>query len=122
MADELTYRHSLSVRKGTLVQSHDSGALLATMTGDNATGGVQAIGTGHGAIVIGAEVATTGWAWFRNTDTTNFVTIGVDAIGTFWPLVKLKPGETASFRLGTNAPYAKADTATVNLHYMIYED
>jgi len=37
--------------------------------------------------------------------------------------VRLKPGETARFRLSAAAVlYAKANTATVDLYYVILED
>ena len=122
MADEITYRNTLSVRKGTLVQAVDSGQSLATMTGTTSIGGVQTVGTSDEALTIGSDVGTLGFAWFLNTATTNYVEIGVKPAGTFYPLIKLKAVESAGFRFGTNAPYVKANTASVNLHYVLYAD
>jgi hypothetical protein len=38
------------------------------------------------------------------------------------PFLKLKAGEAAVFRLGTNSPTAKAAASTVNLQYYILQD
>jgi len=58
---------------------------------------------------------------FRNLDATNFVEIGYDDSG-FKNVIKLKAGETFITRISQSAPYAKADTAAVELFYIIYED
>jgi hypothetical protein len=41
--------------------------------------------------------------------------------GTFYPFGKLLPGEVALLRLGTSAPYARADTAAADLEFGVVE-
>jgi hypothetical protein len=68
------------------------------------------------------EITTVGLAWFRNMDSTNYVEIGYDDSG-FKKLIKLKAGEQfGPVRLAQSAPYAQADTAAVDLEYMLIED
>jgi len=80
---------------------------------------VQAIGfAAHEALVLG-EVAAPGFAWFHNTDATNYVEIGIDVSAAFHAFLKLLPGQKAACWLATAAPYAKANTASVNLDYTL---
>jgi hypothetical protein len=83
--------------------------------------GTQNIGTTHEALGLGS-LTTPGFAVFQNLDATNFIELGIDDTGTFEAFAKLKPGEIGMIRLTTLAPYAKADTAAVDLFYLIYED
>ena len=124
MADEITINLRLQVNNGFLVHREDPGTLGVTMTGKNGTGGIQNIvagGTAGETITMG-DTGTAGWAFFRNTDTANFVEIGVQVAGTFYPFVKLKAGESCILRLGTNTPYARSNTATTNLQFFILSD
>lgn len=86
-------------------------------------GGSQTIGfAAHEALVV-TDITTLGVAHFRNRDATNFVQIGVDVAGTFYPLVRLNAGEEWIFRLSQGiTPYAKADTAAVILTRDILDD
>ncbi|MCE9553417.1 MAG: hypothetical protein K8T91_08590, partial [Planctomycetes bacterium] len=102
MASEITVNAALNVVKSALKLERRPGAISVTMTGARYNLQVSDIGfAAHEQIPIG-DVATAGWAFFRNLDTTNFVTIGVEVAAAFYPLVKLKAGEPAMFRLGTN--------------------
>lgn len=124
MADEITINLRLQVSNGFLVHREDPGVLGVTMTGKNGTGGIQNIvagGTAGETITMG-DTGTAGYAFFRNTDTANFVEIGIQVTGTFYPFVKLKAGESCVLRLGTNTPYARSNTATTNLQYFILSD
>ena len=121
MANEITINLRFRVEKTFLVDDFNPGTLLVTMSGANATGGVQEIGTTAETLTMG-DVATAGYAYFRNTDATNFVELGTGTGGSFVAFAKLKAGESAILRLGTNAPTAKADTASVNLLYGILAD
>jgi len=120
MANEITLNLKLSVAKTYLVHTENPGTQSVTMTGTNAAGGVQAIGTA-GELLGVTDVTTSGYAYFRNTDATNYVEIGTGT-GTFVAFLKLKAGECAICRLGTNAPSARANTAAVNLQYFILAD
>jgi hypothetical protein len=79
----------------------------------------QTVGTAAEALEIG-DMTTPGFCLFHNTDSTNFVEIRDGAAGA--DLIKLKAGEIAMCRLATATPYAIADTAAVELRYMMIED
>ena len=69
------------------------------------------------------NITTKGYVAFRNTDSTNYVTIGYDDSGTLRDLIKLNPGEVALFRvLSTRTIRGQANTATVKVEYTIFED
>ena len=84
---------------------------------------VQDIGTSAEAVGTG-DVASLGWAWFRNLDTTNYVEIGPDSAGSLVPFLKLKAGEVSGpIRLKPGITIkAQANTATVKLQMCILDD
>ena len=123
MPNEITVNVSLGVKNGFLSQSLNPGTILVTMTGTTATGGAQEIGTSTNAEAISMnDVSSAGYAFFRNTDTTNYLDIGSGTGTNFAAVVRLKAGEAGVFRLGTNAPTARANTAAVKLQYLILAD
>ena len=87
------------------------------------SGGTQTIDfAAHEALVV-TGLTTLGVAWFENMDDTNFVEIGVDVGGTFYPFQRINPGEAWPIRLSQSATvYAKADTAEVILKREIHDD
>lgn len=122
MASEITVQVSLKATKGNFILPKFGGtAFQPTMTGTNSTGGTQAIGTATHETLPVTDVGAAGWAYFKNTDATNFVQIGTDNAGTFIPFLKLLATEEVVCRLATAAPYAKADTASVDLQFQILE-
>jgi len=120
MANEITFSTSLKVTKGDFTDSK-SGSDTADMATATAAGGTPSIGTSSHEAILVTDVGTPGWAWFKNIDATNYVQIGVDVSATFYPFVKLLPGESCVLRLGTTAPYAKANTGAVKLQYLILD-
>ncbi len=123
MANEITYSYSIGVSKSNLINSKSASGSI-TMNGSHYASGAMNIPTTAGgtAIPLGS-VATNGTACFKNLDATNYVEIGVQVTGTFYPLIRLKPGEPAYLRISPSAvPYALANTAAVALEYLIYED
>lgn len=90
------------------------GTITITVSGTQLMDNVQAVGTSEEAILMG-DVAAGGWCFFQNMDATNFVSIrsGTGATN----LVRLNAGEIALFRMSgdASAPYAVADTSSVNL-------
>lgn len=121
MANEITLTLKMSVSKGFLSHREDPGVQSVDMNGSNGTGGIQNIGTTAETIVMG-DTGTAGYAYLRNTDSTNYVDIGTGTGGSFVAFAKLKAGECCVFRLGTNAPTARANTAAINLQYFILSD
>jgi hypothetical protein len=124
MSDEIRVQIAFSADKGSLsiAKSYSDDVDLAAAA-PNMAGGTQAIGfAAHEAIALG-DVATNGWAFFRNLDATNFVEIGLDVGATFYPLVRLNAGEAAVLRLAQGvAPYAQADTGAVVLEKWILDN
>ena len=121
MADEIRTNLSLTVAKDSLQLAKSYNA-TGDLTGTRYSAGAQNIGyAAHEAIAISGDIATAGWAYFRNLDATNFVQIGVDVSAAFVPLIKLLPGEACVLRLATTAVYAKADTAACDTEYVIVE-
>jgi len=122
MANEITYTFSIFLRNDNLTDNYSSGSLAADQSAAVLVRNVQNIGTGVGGTALNlGSVSTPGWSVFINMDKDNFVEIGSVDGGTFYPFLKLLPGEAHLGRLAIAAPYARADTATLDLFYIIYE-
>lgn len=120
MADEIKANFSLNYVKGESKLSIPGKQLSIDSASYPKITNTQLVGTTHEALVLG-DVASCGAAYFVNTDATNYVDVGVDVSGTFYGLIRLMPGDFAfAPRLATNAPYAKANTASVSLDYTIF--
>jgi hypothetical protein len=120
VADELTTNFSLSYSKGSSRLNIPSLQQLIDVASQVRASATQTIGTTHEALVM-TDVSSAGAAYFLNTDATNYVDIGVDVTGTFYGLIRLMPGKFAFVpRLATNSPFARANTAAVNLEYIIF--
>lgn len=119
MANEIRANVSLTVAKGNIATTRSTNNTV-TMSGSVYAQGVQSIPTtANGTAISVGSVATAGWAYFRNLDAANYVEIGVQTGGTFYPTLKLLAGEACLVRLTTNAPYAQANTAAVLLDYTL---
>ena len=121
MANELKIRTGLWLTKGNVKETIAETDKYITVSGDHVVHQTQEIGFAAAEALNVGEITTVGWAYFRNLDSTNFVEIGYDDSG-FKDLLKLKAGEWCICRLSQNAPYAKADTAAVDLEYIRIED
>lgn len=124
MANEIQPSWKLRLENGSLKSETQvtAGALLVDQTTAKRHSSTQTIGfAAHEALTLG-DLTTPGWAHFTNLDPTNFVELGTDVSAAFAPFAKLKPGESFPLRLGTAAPYAKADTGAVELDYEIFDD
>lgn len=118
MANELALSVSLAYNKGFASLARTiSGSI--TVSGTAYTYHVQNIGTAEETLVLG-DVTPTGYALFRNLDATNFVELGK---ATTVYVLKLKAGEWAVLRLDSwSTIYAKANTAAVDLEYLLLSD
>lgn len=110
-----------AVKNGAVLA--DTGEINAEfdLTGDDAAGGTQIIGTSTEAIDINDVTIANAHFWVKNTDPTNFVVLSManDASN---PFCKLTPGQFAYFRAAASGTYyAKADTASVRIAYNIVE-
>jgi hypothetical protein len=121
MSSELKIQTLLRFAKGTVTLRVDEDVQYIDISGDHSIHRTQEIGHAAAETLDVGEVGTVGWCYFRNADFTNYVEIGYDDSG-FKPTLKLKASEWCICRLGQDAPYAQADTAAVDLEYMIIED
>lgn len=116
MANEITLTAGLKVAATNLSESFQPGALSIDLASTAGAGGAQTIGTSYEQVTKG-DTTDGGVFFFRNTDDTNYVEIGVEVSSTFYPLIKLLAGEYAVGRLATADVFAKANAAAVNLQY-----
>lgn len=119
MANELTIQCSVSFAKNGIVVPFGIPAKLRDVTGDRYIQTLQVIGTAEEALQKG-ELGNLGYCLAINRDATNFVTIRA-ATGLAGG-IKLKPGDACLFRCSGNSPFAIADTAPVNLEFILIED
>lgn len=120
MANEITTTLKIAYAKNGISDSRTLTDQI-DVSGSGTCGGVQTIGTTEEALAVG-DVSTKGLARFLNIDPNNYIEIGSYVSTVFYPLVKLKPGESAVFRLSAVTVYARANTAAAKLDYMIFED
>lgn len=122
-ADEIAATVSFKVTKGYLDFTRAVNATWTiTAASPNVAGQTQLIGLTPEQVTIG-DVTTAGWSFFRNLNASNVIEIGaVDASTNFLPLIKLKAGEYALMRMGTNFWYAKAFTAASRLEKAIVDN
>ena len=118
MANELSLTVKLEYIKGN-VNLKRLLTKTPTVTGTATAHDIQNIGTAEETLGVG-EVTLAGYALFYNLDATNYIEIG-KAAATY--SIKLKPGEFAVLRLDSwSAIYAKANTAPVDLEYILFSD
>lgn len=91
-----------------------------TVTGNSPIANIQAVGTADETLAAG-DAGSGGYIIVKNLDGTNFVELGHTS-GTY--NVRLKAGEIACFRAGTDLTtiHAKANTAGVLLEYLLLPD
>lgn len=114
MVDEISVYHGLKVLKSGLRLDVLPATDKFDMAGTHKYSNVQDVGTAYEALAFGADLGTQGWAHFTNLDVTNYVELGLEVSGAFYPFAKLLAGESAMFPIG-GALFAKANTASVKL-------
>jgi hypothetical protein len=73
---------------------------------------------------LGGVGTSWGWAVFVNNasvSSTEYLLIGTQVGGVFYPFLKLKYGEQQMVRLNA-APYAQSSAGTISLFYVVYAD
>lgn len=122
MANELTINVAAECVNGSFRSRFDLGnALKVDQAAIGAAAGVVNVGTSEEDLAH-AELSVPGYAFFRNLDTTNYVTIGPKSGGAMVPLIKLKAGEVALMRLAPSVTIrAAANTAAIKLQMLILE-
>jgi hypothetical protein len=121
MADELTISVTLAFAKGVKSVTYKKTGQQFDVSGTDYIQNTQIVGTAEEALRMG-EVTTPGYIIIANLDSTNYVSLRAATGGA--NTVELKPGECACFRLArtATAPYVIADTAPVEIEYVLIED
>jgi hypothetical protein len=121
MANEVSVSVSLQVNNGNMSFVKRDSYTADQSAAGGPSNGVQEIGTSHEIVSI-TDITNKGFVYFGNLDTANYVEIGVDVSSTFYPLIKLGAGESATLRLSPSvAVYAQANTAAVKLETYCFE-
>ncbi len=124
MANEITVTAGLKATKGSQVFKYDTINLQRDLTGTKKFSNTQVLSTTEEQLIVSADITTPGYAIFRNLSSTvgQIITIGVKPSSTFYPLVKLLPGDVAVLRLDAVSVFAKAAAGTPELDYTILEE
>lgn len=125
MADEISITTRMRVVKSSLEIEKRQRTDTWDMAGDAYMDQVISVATTAAgvAITMASAIGTPGWCYARNLDATNYVDLGRQVGGTFYPMVKIQAGESVLFRLGcaNNELYARANTSAVLLALTIVE-
>jgi hypothetical protein len=129
MANEITLQVNMSVAKGTLRYQFTPPQANINLTGNNASGGVQNIGTAVETLAL-VDVTTRGLANFMNLSVGTEVEVGSTDGTTFSRFGLLKSGEPAVIRLsaqgaGITSPVARVSVptnGTANLQWQVFSD
>lgn len=110
------------IRRRSYTQTGQGGAVPGTLTVPT---------TATGTLIDLTALTTPGWARFKNVDPTNFIKVGLQVGGTFYPFARLLPGAgTGTDDDGQEiivpmepgiSVYAVADTAAAKLLVQAFE-
>lgn len=123
MANEIKVTASLECTNGNFSLPKQGGTQLS-IAQTNRGGGVPGLmlATTGGVDVTTTGITTLGWCRLVNTDPTNYVEWGPKSGGTFYPIGRMLPGESALFRLGQYVLHVKANVATCKVQVTILEE
>jgi hypothetical protein len=120
MAAELKVFTSVAFAKGgTSFAAEDAAPVAITVAGSKAIKHRQTIGTSEEAIVLGEVTPAGAYYKFTNRDATNYASIRMSSGGA--NAVQIGPGESACgrFPVGVTAPFAIANSAPVDIEYVL---
>lgn len=122
MANEISITVAMSRKHATnAIDKHDlpSQRSQYTQTGVGQYDAKLSVGTTEEAVTF-TDIATNGWCFMQNMDTTNYVEWGTT--GAY--IGRMKAGETAGpFRVNAGATlYLRANTAACRVRVVMYED
>lgn len=124
MSNEVRYGLNVSLTNGSLVDSYNMSGLTANQTTAGVVRNVQTClsASAQGDAINKGSITTPALAVFENLDANNYIEIGIQVTGTFYPFLKLLAGKQAGpMWLGTTTPYARANTGNIKLFYIMYE-
>jgi hypothetical protein len=121
MADEITFIVDLDLVNSNVEHDFSPNSISIDQATARFVDTVLDIGTSAETISFG-DIATKGMVVLQNLDSTNYVTYGPDSTGQV-TLGRLNAGEIAAFRMDDSATLkATADTATVKMRMIAYEN
>jgi len=109
--DEIQATARLYVQNGFNKSEKNVQSLNVDQAGTYAAAGVVAVSTGTNTLPVNADVATAGWAWFRNVSTNTRAWVSVNML--------LYPGEFALLPIASTNVTAWTTNGTANLDYQI---
>jgi hypothetical protein len=123
VSDEISLAIRFTFEKGGTAVSFPDGTareMSIDVSGSRYVRNRQQVGTSEEALELG-DIATGGYFVARNCDDTNYVEIRSGTGAT--DLVRLNAGEVCCFRLSSDAaaPYVIANTAAVELEYVLVQ-
>jgi hypothetical protein len=121
VANELNITGSaLYSKNGVNLASPGATALLVTVAGNGVSEGIMATSTSPAAIPLAGLSSPFGWAFFKNLDPTNNISLQVSSSGAVF--AQLNPNEIWQGRLGSGvtAPYAVSAASTPLLAFQIF--
>lgn len=124
MAGEIRYSSGLVMAAGNLNDNYNTSGLTANQATNKLVRNVQTtlVASAQGDLLDLGGVTVPGLSVFSNLDTVNYVEVGVQVSGTFYPFLKLLAlQQSGPMFLGTSAIYARANTGNVKLFYIIYD-
>lgn len=121
MANEISLQVQLSFAKGGLAAVFDSGDVSATMTGTKYIKGRQSIPITDEVLVLGEVPAGLARLAIRNMDSTNYVFL--KPATTQVATIVIMPGEATviTFAPLVGAPALQANTAPVDVEYLLIQ-
>ena len=120
MANELSLTASLLYVKNGIRATDSVAGQMVSVAGNAIVGSSSyAAPTADTALPLGGVTAPR-YLWIRNLDSTNFVVVKTGVGGTL--IAKLLPGDICLVPLDPSiiAPSTQADTAPVNVHYLVF--
>lgn len=123
MANEIKIVNSISVSNGNFLFPKIGGSEIRCDQAAPGGGGPSyvKVGTSEEDIAI-PDVATLGWCWMKNLDTTNYIKWGPKSGGAMVELGRLMPGKTALLQLAPGITLrAIANGAECKLQIHVFE-
>lgn len=121
MANELKISLSATLNNGFLQESFSPGSLSVDQAVRGSHASTVSVGTSEEDLPVG-DVATLGYLFLRNIDTTNYVTYGPKSGGSMVAFGRIRAGEVAMIRLepGITLRWI-ANTAAVKVKALLLE-
>lgn len=121
MANELTVNIQAGLVNGNLREDFNFGPLRYDQAVVGAYSSAINVGTSEEVVATG-DIGTFGYAFFRNTDATNYVDVGPESGGAMVGFLRIKAGQVAGMPLKPGITIrAQANTGAVKLFMLLLE-